>query len=141
MISIEYLIIFIGFMVDKFLRKGSWCCGELRFESQILPPTRFANLRSVNVECAQVNGLIAQGQVWRLLTSSFLHANIMHLMVCIDNYFELFFYPFRSSSRMKNIMFQVNSYSLNSIGPLMEKITGPRRFLAIYFSSAIASRN
>ncbi|CAA6658895.1 unnamed protein product [Spirodela intermedia] len=62
---------------------------------------------------AKVNGLIAQGQVWRLLTSSFLHANIMHLMV--------------------------NSYSLNSIGPLMEKITGPRRFLAIYFSSAIAS--
>ncbi|XP_078429743.1 RHOMBOID-like protein 10, chloroplastic [Wolffia australiana] len=61
---------------------------------------------------AKVNSLISQGQVWRLVTSSFLHANIMHLMV--------------------------NSYSLNSIGPLMEKITGPRRFLVIYFSSAVA---
>lgn len=35
---------------------------------------------------------------------------------------------------------QVNCYSLNSVGPSVEKISGPGRFLAIYFSSAIASK-
>ncbi|KAH9685769.1 RHOMBOID-like protein 10 [Citrus sinensis] len=34
---------------------------------------------------------------------------------------------------------KVNCYSLNSIGPTMEKICGPRRYLGVYFSSAIAS--
>eukprot|EP00257_Ricinus_communis_P027843 XP_025015257.1 RHOMBOID-like protein 10, chloroplastic isoform X1 [Ricinus communis] len=62
---------------------------------------------------AKVNSLIDKGQFWRLVTSSFLHANIGHLMV--------------------------NSYSLNSIGPTIENLSGPRRFLAVYFTSAIAS--
>nr|AIY60674.1 rhomboid protein Illhe_RBL10 [Illicium henryi] len=62
---------------------------------------------------AKINSLIDKGQLWRLATSSFLHANIGHLMV--------------------------NCYSLNSVGPTVERITGPRRFLAVYFTSAIAS--
>ncbi|KAG6651929.1 RHOMBOID-like protein 10, chloroplastic [Carya illinoinensis] len=62
---------------------------------------------------AKINSLIDAGQLWRLATSSFLHANVGHLMV--------------------------NCYSLNSIGPNAEKISGPRRFLAVYFASAIAS--
>lgn len=62
---------------------------------------------------AKINSLIAQGQLWRLATSSLLHANIGHLMV--------------------------NCYSLNSIGPAVERISGPRRFLAVYFTSAVAS--
>ncbi|KAM0948842.1 putative rhomboid protease [Dioscorea sansibarensis] len=62
---------------------------------------------------AKVNSLIDKGQLWRLATCSFLHANIGHLMV--------------------------NCYSLNSIGPTVEKLSGPRRFLAVYFASAIAS--
>lgn len=62
---------------------------------------------------AKVNSLIDNGQLWRFATSSFLHANIGHLMV--------------------------NCFSLNSIGPIVEKLSGSRRFLAIYFSSAIAS--
>ncbi|CAL9180552.1 unnamed protein product [Musa hybrid cultivar] len=62
---------------------------------------------------AKVNSLINKGQLWRLVTSSLLHANIGHLMI--------------------------NSYSLNSIGPTVEQLSGPRRFLAIYFTSAIAS--
>ncbi|KAF9618803.1 hypothetical protein IFM89_002671 [Coptis chinensis] len=37
--------------------------------------------------------------------------------------------------------FQVNCYSLNSVGPTMENIRCPRRFLAVYFTSAIASNN
>ncbi|KAG1366655.1 RHOMBOID-like protein 10, chloroplastic [Cocos nucifera] len=62
---------------------------------------------------AKVNSLIDKGQLWRFATSSFMHANIGHLMV--------------------------NCFSLNSIGPAVEKLSGPRRFLAFYFSSAITS--
>ncbi|XP_057977889.1 RHOMBOID-like protein 10, chloroplastic [Malania oleifera] len=62
---------------------------------------------------AKVNSLIDKGQLWRLATSSFLHANIGHLMV--------------------------NCYSLNSVGPTMENISGPWRYLAVYFTSAITS--
>ncbi|XP_065847835.1 RHOMBOID-like protein 10, chloroplastic [Euphorbia lathyris] len=62
---------------------------------------------------AKVNSLIDKGQFWRLLTSSVLHANVGHLMV--------------------------NCYSLNSIGPAVENLVGPKRFLAVYFASAIAS--
>ncbi|XP_071931207.1 RHOMBOID-like protein 10, chloroplastic isoform X1 [Coffea arabica] len=62
---------------------------------------------------AKINSLIDKGQLWRLATSSFLHANIGHLMV--------------------------NCYSLNSIGPAVENISGPRRYLAVYITSAIAS--
>ncbi|KAG6499739.1 hypothetical protein ZIOFF_039531 [Zingiber officinale] len=63
---------------------------------------------------AKVNSLIDKGQLWRLATSALLHANIGHLMI--------------------------NCYSLNSVGPTVEKMSGSRRFLAIYFSSAIASK-
>ncbi|KAK6156952.1 hypothetical protein DH2020_011200 [Rehmannia glutinosa] len=62
---------------------------------------------------AKINGLISKGQLWRLVTSSFLHANIGHLLV--------------------------NCYSLNSIGPSVENICGPKRHLTIYITSAIAS--
>ncbi|KAL7001999.1 hypothetical protein U1Q18_003147 [Sarracenia purpurea var. burkii] len=62
---------------------------------------------------AKINSLIDKGQFWRLGTSSFLHANIGHLMV--------------------------NCYSLNSVGPTVENISGPSRYLAVYISSAIAS--
>ncbi|KAK6131877.1 hypothetical protein DH2020_034378 [Rehmannia glutinosa] len=62
---------------------------------------------------AKINGLISKGQLWRLVTSSFLHANIGHLLV--------------------------NCYSLNSTGPSVENICGPKRYLTIYITSAIAS--
>ncbi|KAI4367445.1 hypothetical protein MLD38_023184 [Melastoma candidum] len=62
---------------------------------------------------AKINSLIEMGQWWRLATASVLHANAMHLMV--------------------------NCYSLNSIGPSVETMSGARRFLTIYFTSAIAS--
>ncbi|KDP38882.1 hypothetical protein JCGZ_05039 [Jatropha curcas] len=62
---------------------------------------------------AKINSLIDKGQFWRLATSSLLHANIGHLMV--------------------------NCYSLNSIGPTIESLSGARRYLAVYFASAIAS--
>ncbi|CAN6816492.1 unnamed protein product [Brassica oleracea] len=62
---------------------------------------------------SDVNSLIDRGQLWRLATSSVLHANPMHLMI--------------------------NCYSLNSIGPTAESLGGPTRFLAVYFTSAIAT--
>ncbi|GAB4847827.1 hypothetical protein Ancab_026888 [Ancistrocladus abbreviatus] len=62
---------------------------------------------------AKINNLINRGQLWRLVTSSFLHANIGHLMV--------------------------NCFSLNSVGPTVENLCGPRRFFAIYFISAVSS--
>ncbi|KAF8097266.1 hypothetical protein N665_0292s0044 [Sinapis alba] len=62
---------------------------------------------------AKVNSLIDKGQLWRLATSSVLHANPMHLMI--------------------------NCYSLNSIGPTAESLGGPKRFLAVYLTSAVAS--
>ncbi|OIT35698.1 rhomboid-like protein 10, chloroplastic [Nicotiana attenuata] len=62
---------------------------------------------------AKINSLINKGQLWRLITSSFLHANIGHLLV--------------------------NCYSLNSVGPGVEKISGPRRYVVLYLTSAIAS--
>src|SRR5258707_11927525 len=55
---------------------------------------------------AKVNGLIAQGQVWRLFTPMFLHIGVIHLLF--------------------------NLYALNSLGPLVEGFFGHRRFLMIY---------
>ncbi|TYI44070.1 hypothetical protein ES332_A01G211200v1 [Gossypium tomentosum] len=61
---------------------------------------------------AKINSVIEKGQIWRLATYSLLHANIRHLMV--------------------------NCYSLNSVGPTVENLSGPRRFLAVYLTSAIS---
>ncbi|XP_010681795.2 RHOMBOID-like protein 10, chloroplastic isoform X2 [Beta vulgaris subsp. vulgaris] len=62
---------------------------------------------------AKINSLIDEGQLWRLVTSAFLHANIGHLLV--------------------------NCYSLHSVGPSVEKFGGTQRFFTIYFASAITS--
>ncbi|KAI5412029.1 hypothetical protein KIW84_056921, partial [Lathyrus oleraceus] len=73
---------------------------------------QFATQGSLLLWGAKINSLIDKGQLWRLVTSSFLHANIGHLMV--------------------------NCYSLNSVGPTVESFSGPRRYLAVYFASSIA---
>ncbi|RZC51885.1 hypothetical protein C5167_020322 [Papaver somniferum] len=62
---------------------------------------------------AKINSLIDKGQFWRFATSSLLHANIGHLMI--------------------------NCYSLNSIGSTVESISGPGRFLSVYFTSAVTT--
>ncbi|KAK1287457.1 hypothetical protein QJS10_CPB19g01806 [Acorus calamus] len=54
---------------------------------------------------------VDRGEVWRLVTSSLLHANILHLYV--------------------------NNTSLDHIGRVVEDRDGPRRFLAVYFTSAL----
>ena len=60
----------------------------------------------------QSNVAIAAGQWWRLITPSFLHGNIVHLII--------------------------NSMALNSLGPTVEIISGRPRFLAAYSTAAVA---
>lgn len=58
-----------------------------------------------------VNGLIADGEWWRIITSMFLHAGFMHVLF--------------------------NMFSLFLFGPELEKIAGKMRFLTIYFLAGI----
>ncbi|KAK9822668.1 hypothetical protein WJX81_006503 [Elliptochloris bilobata] len=59
------------------------------------------------------NGMIRAGQWWRLLTPALLHGSTVHLLM--------------------------NNYSLNSIGPLTERLSGHARFAAVYAASAITA--
>jgi rhomboid protease GluP len=61
---------------------------------------------------AKVNQLIQAGEYWRLITSMFLHASLIHV--------------------------GVNCYSLYAIGPQTERFYGTPRFLALYFISGLA---
>lgn len=58
-----------------------------------------------------VNGLIVQGEWWRIITSMFLHGGWMHILF--------------------------NMFSLFLFGPELERMAGKGRFLAIYFLSGI----
>lgn len=51
-------------------------------------------------------------------------------------YFVIFFLK---GLKITKTFLQVNCYSLNSVGPTVESFSGPRRYLAVYFVSAIAS--
>jgi rhomboid protease GluP len=62
---------------------------------------------------AKYNDLIIAGEYYRLITCMFLHGGIVHLAL--------------------------NMYSLNSIGPLIERIYGKVKYLIIYFVSGIVS--
>ncbi|KAL4426848.1 hypothetical protein ABPG77_006634 [Micractinium sp. CCAP 211/92] len=66
----------------------------------------------VTVWGIKINALIVAGQWWRLLTPAFLHGNLMHLVV--------------------------NSYSLNNLGPTVERTAGSGRFLLMYLAAAVA---
>ena len=58
-----------------------------------------------------VNGLIAAGEWWRVITSMFLHGGFMHILF--------------------------NMFSLFLFGPELEKIAGKMRFLTVYFLAGI----
>lgn len=60
---------------------------------------------------AKENSLIAGGELWRLVSATFLHANLVHL----------FF----------------NGYALYVLGPESERIYGTPRFLALYFLAGV----
>jgi rhomboid protease GluP len=60
---------------------------------------------------AKVNALIAEGEVWRLFTSMFLHIGLMHLAF--------------------------NSYALFALGLEVERLYGSARFLVIYLLAGL----
>ncbi|WP_461207689.1 rhomboid family intramembrane serine protease [Clostridium sp. DL1XJH146] len=60
---------------------------------------------------AKVNSLIEKGQYYRLITAAFLHGGILHLLV--------------------------NMYALRALGPLVERVYGRNKFIAIYFVAGI----
>ena len=62
---------------------------------------------------AKVNELIIYGEYWRLLTSAFLHADLLHILF--------------------------NMYALYSLGKIVEIELGGIRYLIIYFFSAITA--
>lgn len=97
----------------------------------------------LNIYVPQINSLIDQGQIWRLATSSLLHANIGHLMVWFGSYILKYLIIKIACVYIlkENCFLQINCYSLNSVGPTVENISGPKRFLAVYFASAIASKS
>jgi rhomboid protease GluP len=61
---------------------------------------------------AKVNGRIADGELWRLVTPLFVHANGMHLLV--------------------------NMYSLSVLGPAIERLFGAPRLLVVYVLAGAA---
>jgi membrane associated rhomboid family serine protease len=61
---------------------------------------------------AQVNALVAQGQVWRIFTAMFLHFNLLHI--------------------------GLNMLTLFLIGGVVEMFYGKWRYLVIYLGSGIA---
>ena len=62
---------------------------------------------------ANVPNLVIQGEVWRLLTSVFLHGGALHLLF--------------------------NSWALLSVGPLIEEIYGKRKYIFIYVTTGIGA--
>ncbi len=61
---------------------------------------------------AKFGPAIRNGQVWRLVTPLLLHANLLHLFA--------------------------NMYSLNAIGPAVERLFGTRRMLTFYILAGVA---
>ncbi|CAM0951654.1 unnamed protein product [Alopecurus aequalis] len=99
-------------LMESFRRRG---CGLMFFLLLISWLILLRLLHKESFLCGEqrlVNSLIDRGEFWRLATSSLLHGNLTHLAF--------------------------NCFSLNSIGPAVELVTGPRRFLAVYFTSALA---
>jgi len=60
----------------------------------------------------KINEFILRGELWRLITPVFLHANLTHILF--------------------------NMYALYTIGSSLERMYGHKRFLALYFVSAYA---
>lgn len=60
---------------------------------------------------ANVPALVSQGEIWRLLTMVFLHGGLLHILF--------------------------NSWALLAVGPLVEDLYGPRKFLFLYVATGI----
>ncbi len=67
---------------------------------------------SFEVNFAQINQFVRQGEWWRLITAAFLHGGVIHI--------------------------GFNMYALYLFGPSLERRLGTVPFLALYFASAVA---
>jgi len=72
----------------------------------------FTNKNILLYNFALINTLVRNGEIYRLITSGFLHANIIHL----------FF----------------NMYSLNILGTQIESFIGKKKYIFVYFISLIS---
>jgi membrane associated rhomboid family serine protease len=68
---------------------------------------------NITAQFEQYNYLVTHGEPWRLVTTMFLHANILHIFT--------------------------NMLSLYFLGPLIERIYGAWRYLLIYFGSGLVA--
>ncbi|KAK4378660.1 hypothetical protein RND71_000522 [Anisodus tanguticus] len=78
----------------------------------------------------------------RKWTNIFLALNILLTVLLVKatveaDYFIILAYKHIASHGLTSL--HVNCYSLNSVGPGVEKVSGPRRYVALYLTSAIAS--
>ncbi|CAM0901467.1 unnamed protein product [Alopecurus aequalis] len=88
------------------------CTGGLVAVNVLVHVVDVATKQKLSKWGAKNNDLIRKGQLWRLATSSLLHCGIIHITL--------------------------NMFALDDIGSLMEEVTSPGRFLAIYCTSALA---
>ncbi len=89
-----------------------WAIGIIYLLSCVLSGSFFQPAFPVLVALgAKVNERIAAGEGWRLMTATFLHANLIHI----------FF----------------NGYALSVLGPESERFYGHGRFLALYLLSGL----
>lgn len=89
-----------------------WAIALIYLASGLLSGSLFQPTLDVLIALgAKENRLIADGQLWRLLTATFLHGNLIHIFL--------------------------NGYALYSLGPESERIYGTRRFLALYLVAGL----
>lgn len=65
----------------------------------------------INIDFGLYRGAVANGEWWRLITSGFLHAGVLHLAF--------------------------NMFALYSLGGFLERVVGPVRFALIYVASLL----
>ena len=92
---------------------GAWIWGHRLFGNDLLTAKGSREVVMVFYSGMKVTPLVQQGQWWRLLSSAFVHMDMMHI----------FF----------------NMYGLYAIGPLVERAFGRWKFTLIYLATALLS--
>jgi rhomboid protease GluP len=100
-----------------WLNLGIWFLGFLYGNSIGIESANHNNEQIAFYTALKINRLIGDGDWWRIISSQFVHLNVMHI----------FF----------------NGYGLYALGPIVERFYGTRRFVLVYLLSgtlgAIAS--
>lgn len=99
---------------NVILFAAAWFYGEVVLLREFGLPAGVLNVGQLSFFTGmKVTSLVEQGQWWRLLSSAFVHMDIMHMLF--------------------------NGYGLYVLGPLIEKFYGRARWLIIYVGSALIS--